>query len=159
MENKKVMVRSECNGRLGIDNPELSFKRVWEKRGAVKPIELEVLEQLMYNEGVEYMFKEGMLVIDDMEVKKVLGLEPEDAEEPQNIIVLTDKERERYLNTLPVVEFKTKIKELSHEQLNVMVEYAIEKELTNIDKSEILKELTGIDIIKAVQLNRQAKEA
>ena len=104
------------------------------------------------------MFKEGMLSIDDMEVKKALGLEPEDAEIPTNIIILSDEQRKRYLTVLPMPEFRAEVSKLSYEQLNSLVDYAIENELANLDKCEFLKEKTQIDIIKAIQLKRDAKE-
>lgn len=158
MENKKVMVKSEVMGRIGINLPDLKLRRTWERKGVIRPIPFEELEQAMYDPGVEYMFKEGMLSIDDMEVKKALGLEPEDAEVPTNIIILSDEQRKRYLTVLPMPEFRAEVNKLSYEQLNSLVDYAIENELANLDKCEFLKEKTQIDIIKAIQLKRDAKE-
>ena len=40
------------------------------------------------------------------------------------------------------------------EQINELIGYAIEHEIANFDKSEILKGITGIDIISAIRLNR-----
>ena len=51
------------------------------------------------------MIDSGMLYIEDMAVKKELGLEPEDAKEPVNIIVLSDKEMRHYI-TMPLAQFK-----------------------------------------------------
>lgn len=158
MENKKVMVKNETNSRVGINLPDLKLKRTWEKKGVTRPIPFEDLQQAMYDPGVEYLFRQGMLSIDDMEVKIELGLEEEGTEEPTNIIILSDNEKQRYLKVLPLNEFKIKISELSYEQINNLVDYAIEKEFTDIDKCDLLKEKTGIDIIRAIQLNRQAKE-
>ena len=50
MEKKVVMVKNTTNGRVGIDIPDLNFRRTWEKKNAVKPVDLEVLTQ-MYFEG------------------------------------------------------------------------------------------------------------
>ncbi len=158
MENKKVMVKSEAHSPIGINLPELKLKRTWEKRGAVKPIPFDALQEAMYDPGVEYMFKNGMLSIDDMEVKIQLGLEEEGTTQPTNIIVLSDSEMQRYLKVLPFNEFKMNVSKLSKEQVNNLVDYAIQHELTDMDKCEYLKERTEIDIIKAIQLNRQAKE-
>lgn len=93
-----------------------------------------------------------MLYIEDMETKKNLGLEPADAEEPTNIIVLSDKERRQWMVTMPVSEFAEKVKLLSHEQLIAIVEYAIANKLGDFEKSAILKELTGRDVVTAIQL-------
>lgn len=64
---EKVKIKSLVNGTVGIRSDELRINRTWEKKGAVKPIDLEVLEELIYDPGVEYMFKEGILGIDDLE--------------------------------------------------------------------------------------------
>ena len=160
MENRKVMVKSESTGRLSINLPELRLKRIWEKKGTIRPISFEDLQQALYVPGVEYMFKEGMLSIESMQDKIDLGLEPEGTKEdsPVNIIILNDSQKKRYLTVLPTSEFKQELEKLPYEQINSLVDYAIEKELMDMDKCDILKEKTGIDIIRAIQLNRQAKE-
>ena len=157
MENKQVMITNTIKSRVGITVPELRLNRIWEKKGAKKPIDFETLQQAIYNPGVEYLFKQGILMIEDMEVKIALGLEVEGAE--PTIIVLSDADLHRYLTTMPTFEFRNKVKELGREQVQALVDYAIENELTPWDKCDILKELTQVDIISAVQLQRAAKEA
>lgn len=158
MDNSKVAVVSTVNGTIGIYSPEYGFKKDWAKKGQKIMIDKELLENLMYDNGVEYMFQTGMLYIEDMEVKKEMGLEPEDATEPVNIIVLSDKDMRRYLTVMPVAEFKQKIATLSTEQKKNLVDFAVENEIMNIEKSEILKEATSLDSIKMIELNRQNKE-
>jgi hypothetical protein len=92
------MVESMVDNLVSINLPELNFKRTWEKKGAKKPIDLDILREAIYNTGVEYMFQQGILYIDDMAVEIELGLEPENADKPQNIIVLDDKQKEDYLH-------------------------------------------------------------
>ena len=157
MDNK-VWVINTTNGRVGIEVPELRFKRLWEKKNSKKPIDLETLKELIYDPGVEYMFKEGILFIEDMKVKQMLGLEPEDAKEPKNIIILSDTQKKRLLTLAPIQELKDTVKKLSKEQVKNLVDFAIMNEVTDLDKCEFLKSITNIDIIKAIQLNRQDKE-
>ena len=38
--------------------------------------------------------------------------------------------------------------------MNELIRYAIENEIANFEKAEILKGMTGIDIISAIKLNR-----
>ncbi len=156
--NKKVKIESLTNGRIVIQSDEFRLKRVWERRGAVKTIDFDVLEELIYDPGVEYMFKQGILGIDDLEVKKALGLEPEDAVEPVNIITFDEKKMDRLMKVMPLSEFKAEINKAPIEQVRLLVEYAIEKEYTDFEKCEYLKELTQTDIITAIKLNRKAKE-
>lgn len=158
MENRKVMVKSMVASRVGINLPDLKLKRTWEKRGVVRPIPFEELEQALYEPGVEYMFKQGILAIDSMEDKIALGLEEEGTTTPTNIIVLTEAEMDRYWKVLPFIEFKQKLTGLPKEQIQNLVDHAIDKEYTDINKCEYIKEKMEIDIIRAIQLNRQAKE-
>ena len=154
----KVKVVNLISSRVNIDLPDVRLKRVWERKGAVKTIPFDQLEEAMYHPGVEALFKEGMLGIEDMDVKKKLGLEPEDATEPVNIIVLNDAQRKRYLTVMPLHEFKEKIQELPREQISELAYYAIENEYADFDKDEIIKKITGIDIIGTIQMNKADKE-
>lgn len=158
MENKKVKVKSETNGTVSINLPELQLKRTWERKGTVRTISFNDLEQAIYNRGVEYMFLNGILSIDDMEVKKALGLEPDDVTEPTNIIILSDDQKKRYLTVLPMSEFKVEFNKLPYEQMQELADYAIENEIVKMDKCDFIKERIGIDIIKAIQLNKTEKE-
>lgn len=155
---EKVKVVNLISSRVNIDLPEIRLNRVWERKGAVKTIPFEDLEEAIYDPGVEALFREGILGIDSLEIKQRLGLEPEDATEPINIITLDDAQRKRYLTVMPTAEFKTKIEELPKEQLRELAEYAIENEIANFDKAEIIKKKIGIDIISTIQLNKADKE-
>lgn len=157
MENKQVVITNTIKSRVGINVPELLLKRVWEKKNVKKTIDFNTLQQAFYDPSVEYLFREGILYIDDMDVKVALGLEEEGSEE-LNIVVLSDNDLKRYLTTMPTFEFKEKVKTLGREQLQSLVDYAIENELTAYDKCDILKQMTQTDIIQAVQLNRADKE-
>ena len=152
--DKKVKVTNLVSRRVNITLPEMRFRRVWETKGAVRTIPFDELEEAMYNPGVEALFRNGVLGIEDMSVKKELGLEPEDAEEPVNIIVLNDQQRKRYLTLLPLAEFKEKVKELSRDQIQELAKFAIDNELIDFEKDSYIKELVDIDIIGSIQLNK-----
>lgn len=156
--SKKVKITALVDGTIGINDPDLRIKRTWNQKGAVRTIDLDVLEELIYNPGVEYMFKEGILGIDDMEVKIALGLEPEGATEPENIIVFDDNMKKRLMAYMPFSEFKENVDKAPREQLFSLVDYAIVNELIDINKCNYLKDKTKIDILSAIQLNRQDKE-
>ena len=158
-DKEKVTIVSTVNGTVGIYLPDLRFRKEWTRKGMKIQVDKELLEDILYDPGSEYMFKTGMLYIEDMDVKKELGLEPEDATQPVNIIVLNDKDKERYLKNLPLHEFKEKVKELSVEQRRDLVDYAVEHEVISFDKNEVLEELVGLNPMKMIQLNRQNKEA
>lgn len=97
MENKKIMVVSNTIGEVSINIPSMHFRRVWERKGARKPIDAEILREIIYDPGVEKMFKMGILYIEDMPTKIELDLEPMGAEKPTNIVILTDEQRQKLL--------------------------------------------------------------
>lgn len=153
----KVKVTNMVNSPVSVAYPELAFRREWPSKGASVFIESDMVEQLMYQIGFKNMIDAGVLYIEDMETKKELGLEPEDAKEPVNIIVLTDKERRQYMVSYPLEKFKTSVAKLSEAQVLELVDYAIKNKLMDYDKCEYLKEITGRDIITAVRLSAQNK--
>ena len=154
----KVKVKSLVSSRVVLSMPDLRLKREWERKGTIRTIPFDQLEEAMYSPGVESLFREGVLGIDDMEVKIALGLEEEGTVEPTNIITLDDNQRERYMKNMPMPEFRQEVKKLPHEQLVELAYYAIEHEIANFDKSELLLKLTDIDILSAIKLNRDNNE-
>ena len=158
----KVNVTSMTIGEVSVFEPSIPFRVSWPAKGSTRPIEKEILEQLMFNAGFDYMIRTGMLYIEDLEQKKELGIEPEDATEPVNIIPLTDADKKKYMSVYGVDKFKEVIKKLSIEQISDLADYAIEHEIADFEKSEIIKKaLSGIyqkDIIKAIQFKRQNEE-
>lgn len=140
MENSKVTIVSNVNGPVGVYLPQIQFRREWAKRGQKYTVDKTVLENMMYDNGARYMLETGMLYIEDMEVKKEVGLEPEDATEPTHIIVLNEKQKEEALTIMPTWKFKELIGKLSGEEINNLVDYAISKEIVpGLDKCDIIK--------------------
>lgn len=155
---KKVKVINMTNGKLSVFVPALNFQREWISKDNAITIDESVVQELMYDPGFRYMIEQGMLYIEDMEVKKEIGIEPEDATEPVNIIVLTDKERRRYLVNLSQKEFEEKVSKLSREQVRLLADYAIDNRIADFDKSKFLQKICGKDVIQAIRLNDESKE-
>ena len=158
MEKEMVTVISTVNGVVGIYLPDLRFKKEWTRKGQKQKIDKELLEDIMYDPGSEYMFRTGLIYIEDMDIKKEIGLEPEEATEPVNIIVLDEKQLNRYLTVMPLHEFKENVKKLSIEQAKNLVDYAVQKETITFDKAEFLEKVTGLNAMSMIQLNRKNKE-
>lgn len=155
---EKIKVVNLISSRVNINIPDVRLHRVWEKKGAIKTIPFDQLQEAMYNPGVESLFTEGILGIEDLEVKKKLGLEPEEATEPVNIITLDEAQSRRYLTVMPLHEFKTKIKELPLEQIRELAQFAISNELIDFEKAKIIEKITGTDIIGTIQMNKADQE-
>lgn len=159
MENKKVIVENRLDARVGFVVPELRYKRMFEGKGAKKSIDLEILKEGFYTGGNEELFREDILHIEDKEARIELGLDtPDIPEEEKELIDLTDKQIKRYLTVAPTRDLKELLPKLTNGQKQMLVDYAIENEITALDKCELLKEATHKDVFKAIQLKRQARE-
>lgn len=152
-----VKITNMVNNSVSVAIPELNFKRTWPRKGSVISIDLEKLKEMQYDPGFEYMLREGILYIEDMEAKKELGLEPEDASAPENIIVLTEKQQKEYMTELEQKDFEEKVSKLSLEQVQSLADYAVNNKLSDMDKCNFLKELCGRDIIQSI-INGSAAE-
>lgn len=155
---EKIRVISKHQGPVSVNISDLRFKREWPNKGASVLIEKEALEEMMYDSGFKYMIDTGMLYIEDLEVKKELGLEPEDATEPVNIIVLSDNDMKRMMTAMPQFEFDAKLKTLNYEQMLALADFAIKNELGDFGKCDAIKKACGKDILTAIKLNREDKE-
>lgn len=154
-----VNVKCMVNHTVGIYVREMQFRREWIGKNSVQKIDKEVLEQIMFDPGVRYMFDHGLLYIEEMDVKKELGLEPEDAKEPVNIIVLNDKQKREVLIKLSFADFKAKVDQLSRDQVNELAQYAIDNKLIDFERDEYIKQKCGRDIISSIRLMAQDQEA
>lgn len=155
---KKIKVTNNVNQYITLVDPSLNFRMVFERKGVSRLIDLDMLQQMIYNIGIETIFKQGLLTIDDMEAKVALGLEPEGAKEPVNIITLTDAQKRRHMTVSPIAEFKEIVNKLPFEQKKDLAYFAIANELIgNMEKVDYLQQKTGIDILKGIQMKREDK--
>lgn len=157
MENM-VNIKSTVKALVSINVPTLNLRRSWSKKGAVQKIPFDVLEQAYFEPGVEYLFKTGVLYIDDMAVKQALGLEAPDAEEPTAIIDLTEEFMKKLLTGTALKDFREEVEKLSHEQIKELVNYAVEIGVTDYHRCKILQDKTGFDVMKAA-VARKEEEA
>ena len=156
----KVKIKNLVNSRVVIEDPNTRISRVWEKRGAVRTIEMEDLEELIYTPGVEYMFREGVLDIVEPNREEILvklGLQEEDGS--NKIIILSDEDKRKLMSDVTTVaSFRKKVSELPREQVNELVDYCVDNKIMNYEKVDILKSKTGKDIFSMVRLREADKE-
>ena len=150
MNTRMVKITSMVNKTVGVKRPELGINRKWTQKGQVMPIPYDIVEQLLWTEGFRNMIDRGILYIDDLQDKFDLGLEPYDAKEPQNIIVLTDIQIANLLKNVPFVAFKQEISKLGMTQIKEIVNYAILHEVVDVQKADLLRQITGTDILKRI---------
>ena len=147
--NKMIDVKSTVKAMVSVNVPSLNLRRSWAKKGAIQKIDADLLQQAYFEPGVEYLFKTGILYIDDMNVKIALGLEAPDAEEPTNVIELTDEYAKKLLTGTAFKDLKEILEKLSHDQLIELANTAVELEVTDYQRCKLLMDKTGIDVMKA----------
>ena len=156
--NERVMVTSMVSGRIGLVLPRLHINKVWPKKGTKLPVEKEVLREAIYEPGVEYMFKQGLLYIDDMDFKIELGLEEEGTKAPTNVIPMDEKYISRVLKLMPIAEMKKAISAMNDNQKRELIDFASEQNDISFDRMDVIKKLTGIDVVKVIELKRSKEE-
>jgi hypothetical protein len=156
--NERVMVTSMVSGRIGLVLPRLHINKVWPKKGTKLPVEKEVLREAIYEPGVEYMFKQGLLYIDDMDFKIELGLEEEGTKAPTNVIPMDEKYMSRVLKLMPIAEMKKAISGMNDNQKRELIDFASEQNDISFDRMDVIKKLTGIDVVKVIELKRSKGE-
>ena len=150
--NEKVYVTSMVGGLVKC------MRKTWPRKGTKLPIEKDLLREAIYEPGVEFMFKNGILYIDDMDFKIELGLEEEGTKTPTNIIALDEKYMNRIMRLMPIAEMRNAVVKLADNQKRELIDYASEQNDVSMDRLGILKELTGIDVLKVIELKKQKEE-
>lgn len=153
--NDKVMVTSMVGGTISASSLQ---HRVWNKKGQKLPVSVDVLREAIYEPGIEYMFKKGILYIEDMELKIELGLEAPDTKQPTEILPVDDKYLNRVLKLMPIPEMKMAIDKMSIIQKQELVDYASKQNDIQLDRLAIVSEKCKVDILKTIELNRQKGE-
>ena len=156
--NEKVIVTSMVSGRIGLVLPHMHINKVWPKKGTKLPIEKDILREAIYEPGVEYMFKQGLLYIEDMDFKIELGLEEEGTKAPKNIVPIDEKYMIRVLKNMPITEMQMAIKGMNDNQKRELIDFASEQNDIQFDRMDVLKKLTGIDVVKVIELKRSKEE-
>ena len=150
--NDKVMVTSMVGGTISAASLE---HRVWNKKGQKLPVSKDVLREAIYEPGIEYMFKKGILYIDDMEMKIELGLEAPGTTIPTEVLPIDDKYLNRVLKLMPISEMKAAIDKMSIVQKQELVDYASKQNDIQLDRLAIVSDKCNVDILKTIELNRQ----
>ena len=157
MENM-VNIRSTVKAMVSVNVPTLNLRRSWPKKGSIQKIPFDVLEQAYFEPGVEYLFKTGVLYIEDLEVKKALGLEQPEAETAEAIVDLTDAYMSKLLTGTALKDFREEVEKLSHEQVKELTDYAVEIGITDFHRCKILQEKTGFDVMRASVARKEEAE-
>ena len=157
---RMVVLRSTVNATVSVNYPQYGINRRWSKVGQPIAVPYQTVEQCLYENGFRRMIDSGILYIDDMQDKIDLGLEPDGATEPVNIITFNDKEMEYLLTEAPMDEFKERMESAPRLQVDNVIEYAINHDIVVMEKANYLKKLTGgKDILATITKKREVEDA
>ena len=150
----KLVNKTKCT--VVINDPNIPFRREWTKKGQVLTIPMDIMQDLIYQEGVSAMLNDGTLEVVEKEDRIALGLETE-GEEP-TVKFLTENQMLGALVSKDIADLEKTLKKMPRAQIDEFIDLAVEKEITDMPKVDLIEKLTGRNIIKLVQFNRQLKE-
>lgn len=148
-DGRKVTVKSMVNYSVGLNIPDLRFKRDFTKEGETKSIDFDTLFEGVTSLGVRTLFDEGILYIDNKQDRIDLGLEEEG--QPERFRILNRGQILKLLKVDPVSKLQETLETLPREQINRIAEVAIEEKFTDFEKCNVIKKFCGIDVISSVQ--------
>lgn len=148
-DGRKVTVKSMVNYSVGLNIPDLRFKRDFTKEGETKAIDFDTLFEGVTSLGVRTLFDEGILYIDNKQDRIDLGLEEEG--QPERFKILNRGQILKLLKVDPVSKLQETLETLPREQINRIAEVAIEEKFTDFEKCNVIKKFCGIDVISSVQ--------
>lgn len=150
--NTKIMVKNTLQSPIEITLPNVRFVRLWQP-GASYPIPMEILYEAIYDSGTKFYIDRGALLIEDRDARIELGL-PVDIEGK----VLTEAQMLKLLKVDTAIVFEKALQELNTMQAQNMADYAIIHQIVDVQKCNLIKKYTGIDVMKAITLKQQNEE-
>ena len=151
-----IKVRSATDFTVVINAPEIPFVKTWAKRGAMYPIQRDVLFQAFYNTSLKDLVEKGLLVVEDKAFLVEVGLIEDEKEE---MIELTHALMEKMVGVMPLWEFEKTMQKLSDYQISELAEFAIANHTKmKMDRIESLTKASHKNILKAIELYKAAQE-
>lgn len=155
MADRKVQIKNMSRNTIVFIVENSNYLRKFDGEGAIIHIPFDILFEGLSEKGVMTLFEEGALSIIDKQDRIDLGLET--ADEESKFVTLTSEEMLTILNKNNAVELKETLTKLPLEQQKKFATVAVENNITNYGISQIIKNITGIDVIRNVQIIEEMK--
>ena len=153
-----IKIRSTTDSTVSLYDSMMPFRKAWNKRGAIVPVEREKAAQLYYNSGLEKALRAGILAIDDKDFLYEVGFYAS-KEDEANHIELTPAMMEKCISVMPVWELEKTITKLSATQVAELAEFAITNYAKlKMDRMDLLGKVSGKNILKAIELYKASQE-
>jgi hypothetical protein len=149
-DNMMVEVTNNSTGSVSYYSEFARMHRKWDKPSTKKKIALEELRELVSSSG-GYELLENYLLIKDMDVREELGL-------PVNKEYLLDEKEIKALLKKSVDALETTLENTSEAIKEKIAQAAIDTKLSDLDKLEVIKEHSGVDVLFAIQEKKEEEK-
>jgi hypothetical protein len=149
-DNMVVEVINNSTGSVSYYSELSRIHRKWDKPESKKKISLEELRELVSASG-GYELLENFLLIKDMDVREELGL-------PVNKEYMLDDKEIKALLKKSVDTIETTLENTSESIKEKIAQAAIDTKLSDLDKLEVIKEHSGVDVLFAIQEKKEEEK-
>lgn len=146
-----IKVSNRDNGTVGYRIPEMGIRRLFQQ-GEVKEITMEELRKLSYRPGGQVILNECLIVHNEEALKE---LNPD--YEPEYFY--TENEVTQLLLTGTHAQFLDCLDFAPEGVINLIKDLAVKLEINDLAKREAIFKKTGFNVTKAIEINRESKEA
>lgn len=149
-DNLMVEVTNNSTGSVSYYSEFSRTVRKWDKPSTTKKISLEELRELVGSSG-GYELLENFLLIKNMEVREELGL-------PVNKEYMLDEKEIKALLKKSVDVLENTLENTSESIKEKIAQSAIDTKLSDLDKLEVIKEYSGVDVLFAIQEKKEEEK-
>jgi hypothetical protein len=146
-DNIMVAVTNNSTGSVSYYSDFSRMQRKWDKPNSSKKISLEELRELVSSSG-GYELLENFLLIKDVDVREELGL-------PVNKEYMLDEKEIKALLKKSVDVLETTLENTSDSIKEKIAQSAIDTKLSDLDKLEVIKDHSGVDVLTAIQEKKE----
>lgn len=155
MDNNKVGIKNISNRNVGLTVKDLRLHRVILPKQTIY-LTKEVLEEALTYPGVQYLFDNKYLALNDVDFGMEQGiLTDEDVDKVNDVLVQKnvqdEEEIKRIVNFGTDFELKKLLADETEARKQVIADIAANCEGLTMSKIDIIKRLTGIDLNKIVK--------
>lgn len=151
-KNTRIKIKNRNNGIVGYTVPDMNNLRRKFQPNEVKEVSYEELQKLSYTPGGMYMLK-NYFVIDNEEAIRALigGVELE--------YNYTNEDIKKLLLTGSMDELLDCLDFAPDGVIGILKDMAVKLEISDLRKRDAIKDKTGFDVSKAIEINHAQKEA
>ena len=147
-KNTKIKVTNRNNGVVVYNLPDMNNLRRKFYPNEVKEISFEELQKLSYRPGGIYLLKNYLIIDNDEARQSLIGdVEPEYS--------YTEKDIERLLLEGSLDEFLDCLDFAPEGVISMLKNLAVKLEINDLSKRKAIQEKTGLDVTKAIEINRE----